>query len=187
MGSAKLLLPWGGHTVIDQVLAAWRGSQVEQTVVVVGPESRELAAKCRECGVLVVEAEEQPVDMKASVRLGLAAIEARYAPAAGDAWLLAPADLPLLSATLVDQVIAAWQRGGPDRQNRIYVPEYRGRKGHPVLFPWSYAAKVFELPDEVGINSLTKAEPGPVCVATGERGAVADLDTPDDYERLRLG
>jgi molybdenum cofactor cytidylyltransferase len=184
MGSPKLLLPWGRHTVIAQVLAAWNASQVERTVVVVGPRGAELASICRAAGALVVEAREQPADMKASVRLGLRAIEAQLAPGAEDAWLLAPADMPLLSAALVDRVIDAWKHARPPERGAVFVATRAGRRGHPVLFPWPYAAQVFRLADGQGINCVVEAAKT-VGVPCDAFGIGEDLDTPDDYRRLR--
>ena len=43
MGAAKLQLPWGEGTVVERLLAAWHGSGVTRTLVVVGPYDRALA------------------------------------------------------------------------------------------------------------------------------------------------
>jgi molybdenum cofactor cytidylyltransferase len=180
MGRPKLLLPWGGGTVIDAVLAAWRASRVTQTVVVVHPEDEPLAQVCRSSGADVVVADPPPEDMKASIGRGLRHVAARFQPAPRDVWLVAPADLPLLSAVVIDAVLAAHDPSRP----AIVAPQSAGRRGHPVLFPWPLSTEVDLLPADVGIKELLSRHP----VKSVECPAVAlaaDIDTPEDYRRLR--
>lgn len=179
MGRPKLLLPWGAGTVIESVIAAWRASGVSRCVVVVHPDDTELAEVCRAAGPEVVVAKSPPPDMKASVRCGLEFVAAAHRPAAGDAWLVAPADMPLLSASAIDLVLAAHRLAAP----RIVVPTHEGRRGHPVLFPWTLAAEVATLGEAEGLARLLH-EHGVVEVESSERSILLDFDTPADYQAL---
>ena len=183
MGQPKLLLPWGSSTVIEQVIAAWRASRVSGVVAVVHPDDVELAEVCRRAGAEVVVAPSPPPDMKASVCLGLESIAHRYAPRASDAWLVAPADLPTLSAETINRVIAAHATNAAAASARIVVPVHNGRRGHPVLFPWLLAEQVKSLPEDAGLNRLL-SEFSPQEIDCGAEALPADLDTPDDYRRL---
>ena len=107
MGQPKLLLPWGERTLIEHVLATWRASGVTNTTIVVHPADTELADKCHRAGVEVVTPPHPPADMKASIGHALAHVAARFTPCDADAWLVAPADMPGVSAPLINQVIAA--------------------------------------------------------------------------------
>ena len=180
MGSPKLLLPWGESTIMETVLAAWRAGGVERIVVTVHPDDRELAELCRNRGADIVVPLLPPPDMQASVLAGLQSIEAQYAPVAADAWLLAPADLPHLSAEIIDRLLREHALS-PDR---ILVPVLAGRRGHPVLFPWSWAEQATRLPNNVGLNSLLTGEAVRE-VAFPNVILDDDVDTPDDYERLK--
>ena len=100
----------------------------------------------------------------------------------GDGWLLAPADHPLLDASVVGTLITAWGAAG----ERIVVPAYRGRRGHPTIFPWRLAAEVFGLPGDLGLNALMRRHANEVDEVDFDAPAVvADLDTPEDYARLQ--
>ena len=179
MGQPKLLMPWRDATVIEYVLRAWLASQVTQTIVVLHPEDTRLAEVCRGAGAEVVIAREPPLDMKASIRLGLEHVARRH-PRPEDVWLVAPADMPTLTAKIINQVLAAHRAS--DRQ--IAVPEHRGRRGHPVLFPWPLAEQVASLGPSEGLNALV--EKGPMtAVPIDDPAVLADLDTPDDYQSLR--
>lgn len=182
MGRAKLTLPWRQGTVIERVLAAWKSSPATAIVVVVRPGDELLADICRKSGVDVVIPNEQPAEMKDSISLGLEFVQRRYAPNEQDCWLLAPADMPRLSAAVVSRMIDAYETS-PDRAAEIFVPTRGGKRGHPVVFSWSVAAQVANLAADEGVNALLKRNP--ICeIDCDEFDIHADLDTPADYDRL---
>jgi molybdenum cofactor cytidylyltransferase len=180
MGRHKLLLPWKDGSLIDSVLAAWRASRVTRIVVVVRAHDEQLAEACGAAGADVVAAESDPPEMKISVGLGLAHVERVHEPGADDVWLLAPADTPRISATTVDRLLDAHDAAAP----AILAPAFAGRRGHPVLFPWPLAREVRRLSSNEGVNALLARHPVRP-IACGDPGILEDLDTPDDYERLR--
>ena len=179
MGRPKLLMRWRDGTVIDAVLNAWRASRVDQVVVVVRPEDQALAAHCQRPGVHVLVPSESPAEMKISVQLAIAHLQERCQPSDTDAWLLAPADLPELSARLIDHVLAGYQPSAP----RIVVPRVRDRRGHPVLFPWLLANELDQLGPDEGVSVLVKRH-APAEVDWQDDRMFADIDTPEDYRRL---
>jgi molybdenum cofactor cytidylyltransferase len=179
MGAPKLLLPLGGRTVIEHVLAAWTASRVTRTVVVVRGDDATLVERCRRFDVDVVSPPQAPPEMKDSVAFALAHIAARYAPAEDDAWLVAPADVPRLDAATIDAVLAAYD---PRRPTAI-APVRRGKRGHPTLLPWAAAGRVRDLAAEEGVNALVARVPL-VEFACDAAGVVDDLDVPADYARL---
>ncbi len=182
MGRPKLLMPWGPATVIEQVLSAWQSSRVTRIVVTVHPDDTALAEVCRNAGVDVVITHPPPVDMKASVLQGLDHLTTVDRPTPGDVWLLAPADMPLVTADVIDQVLGA-ALAAP---GEIVVPCRQGQRGHPVAFPWPLAELARRLSADQGLNQLLAEHPVRR-IELGEQLSLADLDTPDDYLRLREG
>jgi molybdenum cofactor cytidylyltransferase len=185
MGQPKLLLPWNGATVLEHVLRAWRASPVERVIIVVHPLDEQIAALAAAAGADVVRPDVPPSDMKASVRLGLQ-LARQFDPADNDAWLLAPADMPRLSAETIARLIAAYESAlaGAERPAPIWVPSFAGRRGHPTLFAWRLAAEVDALPVDQGLNALL-AHHAVECIETSDASVCEDLDTPDDYRRLQ--
>ncbi|MCE9525905.1 MAG: nucleotidyltransferase family protein [Planctomycetales bacterium] len=141
MGTPKLLLPVNGRTMVEQTLAAWRASGVEKVIVIIRPDDQELAEVCRDCDAEVVVPPVAPPEMKDSVQCGLRYIEANFVPTNEDAWLLAPADMPNLSPRVIEALMA---KHNP-RKPKILVPTLDGKRGHPVLFPWTLAVEVHSL------------------------------------------
>jgi molybdenum cofactor cytidylyltransferase len=178
MGRPKLLLPWQGTTVIEHVVAAWAASSVQQVIVVVAPDNVPLAEVCRGLPCHLLVPARPPPDMKASVCCALNWIEEHQSPQPKDAWLVAPADLPCLSAKAIDAVLTAYDPFSPT----IVVPQHAGCRGHPVLFPWQFAPDAFALTEEQSLKDLLSRFP----VREIETPApLDDLDTPQDYSRLQ--
>jgi len=185
MGQPKLLLPWRNSTVIEHVVAAWRASQVSKVVMTVHPADQELAEVGRNAGAIVIQPDIPPSEMKASVQVALDYMKDHLQPQATDAWLVAPADLPGIRTETIDRVISAYTASlqGMHSEESIWAPSCAGHRGHPVLFPWLLAEQVERLGANEGINALLLRNP----VETIEFEALAsdDLDTLEDYERLR--
>ena len=184
MGQPKLLLPWGRWTVIEQVLAAWRASGVSRVIAVVHPDDQRLTELCAAAGAIVVRPAEPPAEMKDSIRLGLRRA-AQFQPQPLDAWLVAPADLPGLAPEVIDRLLAAYadSRAQPDAAP-IWVPRCGAKRGHPVLFSWALAAEISRLGADEGLNALLDRHRLGY-VDAGLPAIADDLDTPEDYQRLR--
>jgi molybdenum cofactor cytidylyltransferase len=179
MGRPKLLLPaHHGETIMDVVLASWQPC-VSRVFVVVRRDDRELQRCCEQHDVQVVLADTDPPDMKASVLMALRQIQARHTPQDTDPWFIAPADLPQLAQALIQQMLASYDRRDP----RVIVASHGGRRGHPVLFPWSFAPRVAQLQHDQGIRDLIPATAQ--SVEWSDPLAFRDVDTPADYAEYR--
>jgi molybdenum cofactor cytidylyltransferase len=182
MGRPKLVLTIEGQPLIARVIHALSAGGAGPIVVVApAPEieaAREVAQAAEGAGAQVIVPPSPTADMRASVELGLDWLERQAAP---EAFLLAPADSVGISAELVRQVIDA----GHAHRGLIVVPSHSGKRGHPVLFPWTMAEAIRALPPDVGINALLSDEATMVAFETADPGTLRDLDTPADYHRWR--
>jgi molybdenum cofactor cytidylyltransferase len=180
MGTSKLLLPVDGKPLLERVLVAWATSAVAETVVVVRKDDEPLVQLCRRFPIVTVEADPAPVEMRDSIELGLEQVESQFAPADDDTWLVAPADMPHLTAQAIDQVIARYRpaHGEP------LVASTQGQCGHPVLLPWRLVAELRALPRDQGLNTLVGSLRARM-VDTGDQGVTIDIDTPADYRQLK--
>jgi molybdenum cofactor cytidylyltransferase len=186
MGRPKLLLPVNGQPLVMHTLAAWRASRVGHVIVVVRPDDQSLIEVLAAAGVEVMIPPSAPPDMKASLAYGLADIERRYQPAGNDSWLVAPADMPGLSPRVIDSLLDESGRS----PGRILIPTLAGRRGHPVLLPWSLASELPRLAENEGLNSLIDRH-DPLLVSCDAieaqpDKAFADIDTPDDLARYGI-
>jgi len=180
MGTPKLLLPWRGATVLEAVIRAWQASRVSEIVVVAHPEDQQLHKLVVSTEADLLVADPPPADMKASVAAGLKRIEERFDPRWHDVWLVAPADMPQLSPAVIDKLLASHDRHHPS----ILIPVHRTKRGHPALFPWPLALELKDLPVDEGVNGLQNRHPVRT-VACSPAALSPDIDTPEDYRRLR--
>jgi molybdenum cofactor cytidylyltransferase len=181
MGRPKLSLPWRQGTVLEGVAAALRAAGVERVLVVIGPHVPELGPLAEKAGALVLRLAEPTPDMRATLEHGLNWLEQTYHPTDEDAWLLAPADHPTLDAGVVRCLLDAWQPG-----RSIVVPTFAGRRGHPTLIRWSHVAGLRAHPPGQGLDAYLRQHLDQTLEVPVETEAVlTDLDTPEDYERLR--
>jgi CTP:molybdopterin cytidylyltransferase MocA len=183
MGRPKLSLPLAGRTVLDHVLAALREAGVEHTLLVVGPHVADLGEIARAAGAHVLQLAAETPDMRATVEHGLRRLEEEFHPPPTEAWLLVPADHPTLHAEVVRRLDES-RHSHP--QLSIFVPVFERRRGHPTLFAWTHAAGVLAHPDGQGLNTYVRAHADQVLeVPVSDPDILCDLDTPEDYERLR--
>jgi CTP:molybdopterin cytidylyltransferase MocA len=179
MGRPKLALPLGGGTVIEHVVATLRDGGVDRVLVVIGPHVPELVPLATAARADVLALTEPMPDMRATVERGLSWLEELHHPAAEDCWLLAPADHPGFSSVTVRQLLAA------DSSHSIIVTVHQGKRGHPTLFRWKHVAGIRALPPGEGINSYLRQHADETCtMVVTDAGICANLDTPEDYERL---
>lgn len=178
-GKAKLLLPWGRHTIIESVLEAWTNSEVTHTFVVVRQSQDELARACNAWPVELVAAIDDPQDMKESIQCGLRHIETTFGPISEDRWMVAPADIPSLTPNLINPLIAA-----AETETGVVAAEYGGRRGHPILFPWALASRVFGLRTNQGINVILEELSHVATVNFPSELRPRDIDTPEDYSQI---
>jgi molybdenum cofactor cytidylyltransferase len=184
MGRPKLTLRLGDRTVLEHVLAALREGGVGRVLVVVGPHVPELAPLARQAGAEVCFApNDHPAGMRESVDAGLSWLERRFRPRPDDAWLLAPGDHPALDPGVVRTLVGVLA-GRPAES--ILIPTFDGRRGHPALFAWRHVEGIRAYPAGLGLNTYLRCrlrETREVPVSSA--GILADLDTPEDYERFR--
>jgi len=183
MGRPKLALPLGDRTVLERVVAALREAGVEHVLTVVGPHVPELAPLAGQSGAHVLQLAQETPDMRATVETGLRWLEERFRPRPCDRWLLVPADHPTLDPSLVRTLLRE-HTGAPDRT--IVVPVHGGRRGHPTLIDWQHVAGMRALPAGQGLNVYLRQHAAETLeVPVDSPDVLCDLDTPEDYERLR--
>jgi len=177
MGQFKPLLPWGEHTVIEQVVTTLLGTSVSEVLVVTGHEHDALAAALHAYPLrLVFNPDYAAGDMISSIQAGLRAL----GPAV-EAALIAIGDQPRMQASTVEAVVAAWRQGSAER---IIIPSYHMRRGHPICLPRAVWPAVLALSWQESLRSLWQSLAGQIeHVMVDSPTILSDMDTPMDYQR----
>ena len=178
MGTSKLLLPWQGTTVIEHLIHTLTRPDIVAVAIVIRPDDHALQDVVQRTSALAIVPDHEPPEMRDSIEIGLRAIRQRFAPADDDTWLLIPADHPLLEPEVLDGLLTRWSQGDCE----ALLPTLHSRRGHPTLMRWSLAARIEQLPRNLGINALLRSSPTLVTEwPTDHESVLADLDTPEDY------
>jgi molybdenum cofactor cytidylyltransferase len=181
MGQPKLLLPVGKTTVIGRVISALKSAGIHDLAITVRRDDTALIGEIRRHGVEPIQPAIDPPDMRASIEHGLEWIEQTHHPTQDDAWLLLPADHPIIDAALIRPLCDAWSATATD----VLVPTCHGRRGHPLIARWSTIKAVRALPSNVGVNQWLRDPATTVTeIAIDDPRILCDLDVPEDYARL---
>jgi molybdenum cofactor cytidylyltransferase len=181
MGRLKQLLPYGEHTVIEQVVSVLLASPVDEVLVVTGHRRAALETTLGGWPVRTTfNPDYAEGEMLSSAQAGLWAVSAESRAA-----LLVVGDMPAIEEDVVAQLIQAYRRGG---DGFVYIPSFQMRAGHPVLVPRPYWPAILALPVGGNLRSVLRAKETRVqWVVVNTPSVLRDMDTPEDYEReLRL-
>jgi len=105
-----------------------------------------------------------------------------HVPASAGAALLCLGDMPLVTAGLVNRLIAARAEAGG--RYGFYAPFRDGRRGNPVLVERRFFAEINAVQGDEGARGLLKRHPDALCRVTvpdGDDGPFVDIDTPADF------
>lgn len=176
----KLLLPWGDTTILGQTLRHLQRSSLDHILVVTGYEAAAVAAIAAVHQLPTIHNPDYATgEMLSSLQVGLRQVADTCA-----ALLVVLADQPLVTPAIIDQLLAAYRQGPAG----IVAPVYQGRRGNPVLFDRRYFAELLALPAGAAPRDLLQKHPADIqLVAVGSDAIFADIDRPEDYERLRPG
>ena len=169
----KMLLPLKDKTMIEKVVENVTGSEVFNTLVVLGSYSNEILGVIRNMPVVHCYNEKYKDGMVSSVQCGF-----RNLPAKFRAVLVFAGDQPLIEPDVINRVIRAYKRSGKG----IVIPVYRSRRGHPLLLDSKYKNDIYNLDPETGLRSIAEKYPGDVFeIPVNSPGILKDFDTKEDY------
>ncbi len=174
-GRPKQLLEIDGEPMVRRMVRTALDSGLSEVVVVLGHLAEDIAAAVDDLGVRTMINSEYVDGQSTSVRAGISALSSSIVAA-----MFLPADQPRLTSETIDQLIAAWSPGS------IVVPVHGRRRGSPVLFGREYFAELEALEGDTGGRALLPLyEDRLVTVEVEDPAELADIDTVEDFQRLR--
>ncbi|UCG17739.1 MAG: nucleotidyltransferase family protein [Phycisphaerales bacterium] len=181
MGDAKQLLDVGGQTMLSAVLKPLSASRVDGIVLVTHSAIAAGLGKEQLRDVFVAINDDETTEMIDSIRIGLSTWRRQTTVRERDGFLVCPGDHPGIGTADFDACVDAYGNN-PDR---IVIATHNHRRGHPIVFPASFASFVRSEPCDAGLNVLPRANPDRILTVPCSSPAVTgDVDTPEDYRRL---
>ncbi len=174
---AKSLIRLQGVPLIRRQLIALSGAGVDEVVVVTGYARDAVEEQLKEFPVTLEHNPAYAEGQQRSVRVGLTALSGAF-----DAVLVALADQPLIAASDLIELIAAFKKRPA---GHILVPMVDSRPGNPIVLDEVARAEILASELNLGCRHLVERRPEFVyAYATANRRFITDLDTLDDVEKL---
>jgi molybdenum cofactor cytidylyltransferase len=177
LGRTKQLLMVGDRPMLQHVVDA-AAAELDRVVVVLGHEAERVARRLRlPRGVRTVVNGRFGEGQSTSLAVGLASVSG------AEAALVLLGDEPEVRAAAVRAVVDAYRTtGGPVVRTR-----YGGQPGHPVLLARDVWASLVGMRGDVGAGALLRRHPGWVVPVDLPGPAPVDVDTWEDYRRVKAG
>jgi len=176
MGQPKMLLPWGKLTVIEQVISTFLNAGIEDIVVVTGSTRQHVEQVIQPYPVMTVHNSDYVSgEMLSSLQCGLRAISPK-----AEATLVGLGDQPQIQERSVRLICDAYRR---DRASLV-VPSFELRRGHPWLVARPLWSELLEMRASESPRDFLNRHMDEIHYVTLDTPSIlADLDTPEDYQR----
>jgi molybdenum cofactor cytidylyltransferase len=176
LGRPKQLLPYGGATLLDAVLATARGCRFDQLLVALGGASAEVRDGVDLGGADVVVNDAYGTGCSSSIAAAVGALDPRC-----DVLLLLLGDQPGVRAATVAALLAG--RGDAP----LAVCRYEDGRGHPFGFARTVFGDLAQLHGDKAVWKLLDQRPVDVAEVAVAGPVPLDVDTWEDYEAVLAG
>ena len=171
-GPNKLLAAISGRPLVRIAAEQALASRARPVIVVTGHQREKVEAALASLKVERVHNPDFAAGLSTSLKAGLAAV-----PPDVDGAVVCLGDMPQVDASLIDQLIAAFD---PERGALVVVPTIAGKRGNPVLWSRRFFADLSALEGDVGARHLIGRYPEAVVeVPVNDEAALVDVDTPE--------
>lgn len=176
----KLLVPVGDEPIVRRAAEALLAADLEAVTVVLGYEHERVRdalsglATASETEVAFVRADDYADGQSRSLRRGIEAVLRR--DGAVDAVVIALGDMPDVSPTTVEKLLAAYESGA----GSALAAACEGQRGNPVLFDARHFDALTATGGDTGGRSILLEAADAALVETGDPGVVRDVDRPED-------
>jgi molybdenum cofactor cytidylyltransferase len=178
-GSPKQLARWHNSTFIERVVDTALKARVNPVVVVLGAA----AGQCRQLlegrPVTIVENPDWSAGQSTSLKAGLNQLPAGIS---GVVFLLV--DQPAIPSDVIDKLVQRHQ----ETLAPVVWPEYKGRRGNPVLFDRALFPELSVLRGDIGGRPLLQRYAhNAERVAVNSPAILNDIDHPEDFPPAETG
>jgi molybdenum cofactor cytidylyltransferase len=178
LGRPKQLLEVAGEALVRRATRAALGCGADETLVVTGARSEEVARAVADLGVHLVENPDWEEGMASSIRCGARAAEELGCSAV----LVVLADQPHVGPDVLARVVACFREEGRD----LVACGYRGVVGAPALFAGCHRELLLQLEGDRGARGVLRAHAERVRVVAFDPGAV-DIDDEGAWKAYVAG
>jgi molybdenum cofactor cytidylyltransferase len=175
-GRPKALLLIDGESFLGRIINRMSNADIGELVVVLGADHERIEAEVNMRGARTVINRNWKQGQFSSLRTGINSLSIF-----SEGVLFTLVDHPLVRTSTYVELAERWK----ENRERVVVPSYEGRKGHPTIFPRRLYRHILEDEYPLGARSIIKNEGSSVLfVRVDDPGVIQDIDTVEDYRRL---
>lgn len=180
MGRPKMLLSWGDKTILETVLEAVLEGGISRPVVVTGANRKEISnLVLKYPAQMVFNPNFEDGEMLHSLQAGIPALSAEC-----QACFIVLGDQPQIQSSTIRLLIEEY-RQQPDS---MIIPSYQMRRGHPWLVGRALWDELLSLNTPATLRDFVRKHAQEIHYLDLDTSSIlADLDTPEDYEKFRPG
>lgn len=175
MGRQKLLLPFGGSTVVETVLSNAHAAGFERVCAVFSKETAgQLPARPSWLTAAVNPSPERGQSSSLLIGLEMLPEGSDFCLMLGDLPLAAPSDMAALASAFKSMPVG----------KTVLAPCRDGRFGHPMFYRSLWKQRFHAAAGDVGGRRILLEHDGEIIRVAAPDGHFRDLDTPEDYKAL---
>ena len=175
MGRNKLFIEVDGETLLRRAVRRAGEAGLDPVLVVVGHEADRALAELAGLVCRTVTNPDYAQGQNTSLRAGISAV-----PADAEAAVVILADMPFVTAEMIAALVERfWETGAP-----LVISEYEGVHAPPTLYSRALFAELLAVEGERCGKHVVRRHRHQAASVAWPAEAIADLDTPDDAERL---
>jgi molybdenum cofactor cytidylyltransferase len=182
MGKPKLLLPWGGTSVLGHLICQWQVLRASQIAVVCAPANVALQAELDRLGFPLENRVYNPAPERGMFSSIQCAARWPGWPAVLTHWAIVLGDQPHLQRRTLRRVLDF----GAMHPAKVCQPARRGHGRHPVLLPKSVFRQLAGSTARTLKGFLAVRVRRIALCELDDPGLDLDIDWPEDYERAVL-
>ena len=169
----KLLFEAGGAPLVRRAAGAALASRAAEVITVTGYEADLIIAALAGLDLRVVHNPDYHDGLSTSLKAGISAV-----PEGRTGALVLLADMPRISANIIDLLIGRFENGG---ETDICAPVFERRRGHPVLWPRRFFPQLLGVSGDTGGRDLLKMNADEISAVEVDTADIHfDIDGPGD-------
>jgi molybdenum cofactor cytidylyltransferase len=178
MGRNKMLLDLDGESILRRAVARAVAAGLDPVVVVLGHDADRARSELAGLPCEPVVNPDYARGVNVSLRAGIAAVPARARAA-----VVVLADMPFVTARMIETLVERYR----ETTAPLVVSDYAGVNAPPILYDRSLFAELGAMEGEGCGKQVVKKHRSEAVAVPWPAEALADVDVPEDYERVKAG
>ena len=176
-GRVKALLDLNGKTFVENIIENMSDISLGELILVLGAHSDEIRERVKGYNIRIVINDSWKMGQIESLRAGI-----RDLSSESEGVMFTLVDHPMVTLSTYNKLVDIWSGD----KSSIVLPSYNMRKGHPAIFPRFLFDAVLSREFPGGARDILKENREIIrFVTVDDPGIVKDVDTMEDYNRLK--